>query len=106
LTDVIILDDFKTCLDQLRGKLIDAEIKSRIRPPLVPPKDFLGRDWKGRTMTTISSAPTRDFAMREKAVTATFNTARTSPTLVSVDQTPRTSPHKFATETNIRGYSG
>ena len=67
LTDTIILDDFKTCLERLRHDLAYKRGNGhhnplKPKPPPVPPKDT------GHT--------------RNKSSTNTFTTIRTSPTLV------------------------
>lgn len=70
LTDVIVLDDFKTCLEKLSSKLVENQVVIVPKAPPVPPKDF---------------------RVREKAATVTCATAKSSPTLVA-GQSPRVSP--------------
>ena len=76
LTDVIILDDFKTCFGKLRSKLVDSQPATMTKPPPVPPKDF---QIKGKTSTF------------------TCTTAKSSPTLVC-DQSPKVSPRSAKTQ--------
>lgn len=70
LTDVIILDDFKLCLEKLRTKLVEKQAMMLPKPPPVPPKDY---------------------QMKEKAATTTWTTTKSSPTLVA-GQSPKVSP--------------
>ncbi|ERF70350.1 hypothetical protein EPUS_07615 [Endocarpon pusillum Z07020] len=65
LTDVIILDDFKTCLEKLRSKLVDSQFIMMPKPPPVPPKDSKPKERAGATTLTACA------------------TAKSSPTLVS-----------------------
>lgn len=80
LTDVIILDDFKSCLDKLSSNLVETKTVVLPKPPPVPPKDY---------------------QVKERAVTTTCTTARTSPTLVT-SQSPRASP-RIAMKENVFG---
>ena len=80
LTDVIILDDFKSCLDKLSSNIVESKTVVLPKPPPVPPKDY---------------------QVKERAVTITCTTARTSPTLVT-SQSPRTSP-RTAMKENVLG---
>lgn len=76
LTDVIILDDFKTCLEKLRVKLVDNQIPTLSQPPPPPPPP---------------PVPPKDIKIIAKSSTVTFTTAQSSPTLVT-GPTPKVSP--------------
>ncbi len=76
---MIILDDFKTCLEKLRTKLVDTRVVMMPRPPPVPPKDLLSK---------------------HKTATVSCTTAKSSPTLVS-GPTPKTSPRTAMTQNRV-----
>jgi hypothetical protein len=82
LTDVIILDDFKTCLEKLRSNLVENQDMMMLKPPPVPPKDFQVK--------------------KKDPATVTCTTAKSSPTLVA-GESPKVSLRRTKTQDSVGG---